>query len=1036
MTAATLLLDPGHAAAGVAAASGRKQSPPQRRRADRLQDPELGDPEELDPEDDNNDDYFLEQLSRGWSDDNVLFGSGFDLYDPSSTPLRPDSISEVQAASDLFTHLVTGATAENVARPLAHEIQHYDWCGADQRFVAGVDPTPFARWERDLDTNDFFTARSGAFNETQPSAPDWSDLLARPDESFTFAEVGEKFGYTGEEFEYILDGDASNLKRFAFLRLEHDADPELSPDAEPPDRRLELAPIPQPAPPAVTDPADAFRGSDRSDVLEQFRGTFPFYSAFLDPEGAQARIEKWQEELSADAKQCRGAAARGERPKSQFKRVEFFSADEFHPCLVGKQINCVDQARCFIEPDHDRPEETGLGIAWKRVIEDLGGDVRAAADGTIDWAEVIRNHPYADRQLLSDLMLGYDNRSRQPWCLALSPFNGSAAANLSVVDKAVGKGIDNDWLVESPSISALPFVAEPYGVAFKRHSCDPSTGLAKPRLTTDRSGPRDLIDPSSGSPVANNANINVKVDHPPMKLVTVPEIRQGLAVLSAGASRLARVVRADESLTAAERTRRLREVGQVHMGADDFAGYFSQLYVRHRQRSRQAMCLPRPDGRLSYTFSKRVTFGGSSAPQHAQRLTNAVLHRVQARLREEDRRIARDAERHERGAEGGHAFATVLAPRSLRELAGERRELGEERASLYYIDGYIDDVIMASVGQARTLIMMNMLWSTCDRFNLKLAPDKAVFGTRCTVIGFEFRLKSNRFSLTENRLHLFAAWLRRLRGLRGRRIAKAELRSLAGSLVWARPALPGAGQFYKRLFGLLNAPTRTLIQPPWLEFDLDQIEDVMNETNGVAMIRTPPPPDNISPAQVLWTDAAREISEPSAMGGFTTATGQLWKLTFDEQHVRHLPIHVLEAVGSVTALALAANSLRGQSVLVYCDNQAWVESVRGGSPKDPRLREILAVQNQICKQYDLKVHIKYVHTDTNIVADAASRHRMDEAIAELAGKGWAPEDISVLDLNAQPERGPGDLALLLDRMVQITVARTLHRKKLIEHTWA
>ena len=210
----------------------------------------------------------------------------------------------------------------------------------------------------------------------------------------------------------------------------------------------------------------------------------------------------------------------------------------------------------------------------------------------------------------------------------------------------------------------------------------------------------------------------------------------------------------------------------------------------------------------------------------------------------------------------------------------------------------------------------------------------------------------------------------------------------------------------------------------------------MNETNGVAMIRTPPPPDNISPAQVLWTDAAREISEPSAMGGFTTATGQLWKLTFDEQHVRHLPIHVLEAVGSVTALALAANSLRGQSVLVYCDNQAWVESVRGGSPKDPRLREILAVQNQICKQYDLKVHIKYVHTDTNIVADAASRHRMDEAIAELAGKGWAPEDISVLDLNAQPERGPGDLALLLDRMVQITVARTLHRKKLIEHTWA
>jgi hypothetical protein len=728
--------------------------------------------------------------------------------------------------------------------------------------------------------------------------------------------------------------------------------------------------------------------------------------------------------------------ARGGQPDTKFKRVELFSASDFHPFIVGKQVNCLDHDRCFIEADHDRPDESGLGIDWQRVIRDLGGEVTPGADGSIDWVEVIRQHPYPDHQLLSDLMLGYDNRSSQPWCLLLAGFNGSAAANLHVVEKAVDKGSRNGWLTETPTITALPMVAEPYGCAFKRHTCDPNTGTGKARLTTDRGGPRGLVDPTSGLPVANNATIDVKVDHPPMKLVTVPEIRQGLAVLSAAADKLARGIRADPSLNEAERERRVREVGQVHMGADDFAGFFSQLHVRHRQRSRQAMCFPRPDGSLSYLVSKRVTFGGSSAPQHAQRLTNAVLHRMQIRLLAEDRRLALEADRYERGFEGAHSFAAVLTPPALRELMDERRNLAEERAPLYFLNGYIDDIIMASVGQARTLIMLNTLWSTCDSFNLELAPDKAVFGTRCTVIGFEFRLRSNRFALTQNRRHLFAAWFRRLRGLRGCRVERSELRSLAGSLVWARPALPGAGQFYKRLFGLLNAPTRTLIQPPWLHFDLDQIEDILNETDGEAMIRIPPPATNIGPSQMLWTDAARETSEPSAMGGFTPATGQLWKLTFDEQHVRHLPIHVLEAVGSVTALALAARTLRGQTVVVYCDNNAWVESVRGGSPKDPRLRELLAVQNQICKEYELTVIIKYVHTDTNIVADAASRHRMDLAVAELVDKGWARGDINLLDLNTQPESAPPDLTLLLDRMVQITVARTLYRNHITEHTWA
>jgi hypothetical protein len=1031
MTNLAIANHPGHALADVAAATRR----PTRVSFDPVP---VTEPAEGDETDDLYDDHYFAFLSEQWSDPDVSFAPSVDPRDPSTTPSPPHGgVREVDASSDLFTFVVTGATPDNVGRPLAEEIESYDWGGTDERFVAGAHPTPFHLWERELDMESFFSGRAASFQESQPPSLDISAILARPDDSFTFAEVGSKWGYSAGDFEFLLKGDRSNLKRFAVLAVTHDNPPAARPPPEPPDSRLELASIPRSTPPVSTEPDEPFAGSAVGSVPPQFQGTFPFYSVFNDPEGARARVELWESEFAADNERCRAELAAGRKPKAKFRRVELFSSNEFHPYIAGRQVNCLDHDRCFVETDHDRPREEGVGIDWRSVVRGLGGvEPEPSADGTIDWAAAVRNHPYPDRRLLSDLMLGFHNKSRQPWCLVLSPYNGSAAAGLPVVEKAVDKGLKNGHLIESSGISALPMVTEPYGIAYKRHTHCPVHG-AKPRLTTDRSGPRDLVDPVSGLPIADNANVDVKTDWPSMKLVTVPLIRQGLAILSAGSDRLASEIDDDKSLDEAERERRKREVGQVHMACEDFAGFFSQFHVRDRMRSRNGMCFVREDGRLSYNYSTRVTFGGSTAPQFAQRFTNAVLDETQTRLREEDRRLEEHAVLYEEGLEGGHAFAALLAPPSLRELVATRRNLrGDEQASLYFLDGYIDDVIMAAPGQARTLLMLNTLWSVCDQFNVKLAPDKASFGTRCTVLGFDFKLKSNLFSLTDNRHHLFAAWFRRLRGLRGRRVARAELRALAGSLVWARPALPGSGHFYRRLFGLLNAPTRTLIQPPWLEFDLDQLEDILNETEGEDMIRSPPPVPSISPAQMLWTDAAREQNQPSAMGGFTTATGQLWKWTFDDQHVRHLPIHVLEAIGSVTALALAANTLRGQSLVVYCDNQAWVKSVQRGTPADPRLKEILAVHNQICREYDLTVHLMYVHTDTNIVADAASRHRTEEAISELESKGWAREDVRVLDLNTQPHLGPSDLSLLLDRMVQITVARTLFRKKLREHTWA
>ena len=333
--------------------------------------------------------------------------------------------------------------------------------------------------------------------------------------------------------------------------------------------------------------------------------------------------------------------------------------------------------------------------------------------------------------------------------------------------------------------------------------------------------------------------------------------------------------------------------------------------------------------------------------------------------------------------------------------------------------------------------MLNLLYGICDRWRIPVADGKGSFGTECEVIGYLFRLKSGVFSLTENKRHLLRAWFRRLRGLRGRKIETKEIASLVGTLVWCRTAVPQSGKFLRRMFGLANSKRRKVFQRKWMQFDLDQLEDMIAEDEGTAMIRDPSPPVPIAPQCMLWSDASREPGSdtPSEMGGFVAATGVLWKYTFSKRQTEILPIHLLEGIGSITGLAMSAETYRGKAVLAWCDNQSWVKSVQRASPKDPCLRELLAVQDELARRHQLTVLSKYVHTDVNVVSDKASRGDLAGARAELAKNGWSEDKLTVIDLNAEPEKGPADLELLFDRIIQLYEAKVAVRKGRLDHLW-
>ena len=300
-----------------------------------------------------------------------------------------------------------------------------------------------------------------------------------------------------------------------------------------------------------------------------------------------------------------------------------------------------------------------------------------------------------------------------------------------------------------------------------------------------------------------------------------------------------------------------------------------------------------------------MQFGGSSSPSWSQRLTSTIV----ARLRE---LMAREEERFRRDADEGNETALLTSPTALRDVLGRRTaELGGAEGAASWAAGYIDDMICTAIGPIRAVAMLNNLWAICDDWRIPVAEGKATFGQRVIVIGYEFRTKSMRFNLTQNKVHLLKAWLKRLRRRRRKRVELREIASLLGTLVWCRAALPVTGKFLLRAFGLTSLHRRTIRQPKWLRFDLDSIEDTLDGEVGTGMpIAIPGRPQLSSPNHVSWSDACREPGsrEFSGMAGFNATTGVLWQYRFTQREVEVLPIHILEAVGELVNTAFTAET--------------------------------------------------------------------------------------------------------------------------------
>jgi len=836
---------------------------------------------------------------------------------------------------------------------------------------------------------DFETDRALKFHHLHPPVPVETEPMGLSPMQ-RVAWVAAKLHVSVEDFLCGVNHDLSQMDHFAALAVQEDDGTRLDPDQLPGVTAM-LEPLPVlPQPPDRPAPATTVEGPVTEGLTAHFSGKFSFISMFLNPDEARKALNEWEAQTKADAARCFAALREGRAPKVPCRDPLIFLPEDFQPCLVGRSIDTSNHDACFVTSDHDREAHhfTSDGklaetIDHARVASDLGGKA------------------FPDQEFLHSLRYGHDSKSTQPWALILCSMNKSAALNLPLVAKAIDAGILKGWQDTSTHITAVPSVFEPFGVAYKKHSVDPATGKRKPRLTTDKSGPRKVTD-ANGHPLADNECIDL-LEHAETKLPRASDIRQAVEVLGAMARSVMPAVRA-AAATPAE-AERAAEALEVDLGTDDCAAYFSQFGVRHRSIARQGIVLPRENGSLTYSFSRRVQFGGKSSPAFSMRMTGALLHRLGVLTDVTEKRLAQDAEAFERDPSQGSAAAARASPKPLRDLL-KRRELLGLSARATWTAGYIDDLILCSIGRVRGIALLHNLWSIAEAWNVPIAKGKAAFGSDTTIIGYRFLTRSNIFSLTANKVHLLKCWCKRLKALRGCKVTVKEFESLAGQLVWARAALPTSGKFIRRIFSLAARPEHSVYQPGWLRHDLQCIEDVLDQDRGAMMISRPPPPLISHPTNVAWSDACREPGgQFSGMGGFSPkGGGLLWSYKFSEHHLQHCPIHVLEAVGEVVNLGFVAQAScldteEGEApvCLQYCDNMSWVASVTGGKPTDPRLREILQVRHAIQDRFNLTAHVHYVNTHVNTVADLVSRGDTEEAKQHLVEHGWNAERLRSIE---------------------------------------
>lgn len=284
---------------------------------------------------------------------------------------------------------------------------------------------------------------------------------------------------------------------------------------------------------------------------------------------------------------------------------------------------------------------------------------------------------------------------------------------------------------------------------------------------------------------------------------------------------------------------------------------------------------------------------------------------------------------------------------------------------------YVDDFFGGCSTYDDALEQMQLWLQVCADLKVPVSKAKTFLPARIVeILGLIIDTENMSISVDPERIQDILNEMSHIEGRKA--VKKRELERLAGKMVFVCSVVPGGRTFMREILDTMN---RLRSKSHWAHLssgfraDLAWWRRFAQAWNGVEAI---PPPVSV-PWRWLTSDASGE----HGIGVFCCGAAlhvplRLESVTANDSE-KELIIAETELIAAVVLVALCAALFAGEHLLLGIDNQVAISWIDSGTASRPRAMRALRVLWRIQATFRVHVSTRYIRTDQNILADAASR---------------------------------------------------------------
>ena len=319
-----------------------------------------------------------------------------------------------------------------------------------------------------------------------------------------------------------------------------------------------------------------------------------------------------------------------------------------------------------------------------------------------------------------------------------------------------------------------------------------------------------------------------------------------------------------------------------------------------------------------------------------------------------------------------------------------RRGLETDHEEMFNVANYSDDLGGCESTKARALESFGQLGFLFKDLGLDESLKKAEGPShRMTYLGVMFDTESMTMMVPPDKLAEIKDEINRW--ARKTTISKKDLQSLLGKLFWVAKVVRYARAFMGRLLQQLRTLANTKDSykvkiHPESQKDLMWWSRYLDHFNGIQMIVNEDPFE-LELDQMLDRPFDLCAGDATPVGGGAWYGDSFWSREFP-RHLQDplLPIHLKEFWVVIVSSRLWGDSWSGRSVIIWCDNDAVVDTITYKKPKDPALLSLLREFLHVVVTKKFFPVLRKISTGANHLADFISRRHDNNIATEMFSK--------------------------------------------------